>query len=239
MSHASLPRPLTFEEYRQQVSPRIAPVRYAFHWSAHHLSSWYSPLASISMLIAVIFYFADTGNRTMQRHYQAWQVINTAQGKGGNGGRIEALEQLTKDHVSLTGVDVSGAFLRGVHLDHASLVRANFHNADVRNGSFSSANLINANLAGTNLREANLSHAKLQEAEMNDIDLNGANLQDADLTGSNLAGADLRNADLKNIGWKDLVSVKGADVSSVKNAPPGFVEWARSNGALPESASGR
>ncbi len=239
MSHTSLPRPLTFEEYRQNVHPRIAGVRYMFHWCAHHLTNWYSPLASISMLIAVIFYFADTGNRTMQRHYQAWQVINTAQGKGGSGGRIEALEQLAKDHVSLTGVDVSSAFLRGVHLDHASLVRANFHTTDVRNGVFSSANLINANLTGTNLREADLSHAKLQEAEMNDIDLNGANLQNADLTGANLTGADLRNADLKNVGWKDLVSVKGADISSVKNAPAGFVEWARSNGALAESTSGK
>jgi hypothetical protein len=239
MSHARLPRPLTFEEYRQQVSPRIAPVRYAFHWTGHHLTSWYSPLASISMLIAVFFYFADTGNRTMQRHYQAWQVINTAQGKGGNGGRIEALEQLAKDRVSLTGVDVSTAFLRGVRLDHASLVRANFHNADVRNGSFAGANLINANLTGTNLREANLSNAKLQEAEMNDIDLNGANLQDANLAGANLAGADLRNADLRDVSWKDVVSVKGADISSVKNAPAGFVDWARRNGALAEGASGK
>lgn len=239
MSHATLPRPLTFEEYRQNVHPRIAPVRYIFHWCAHHLSNWYSPLASISMLIAVIFYFADSGNRTMQRHYQAWQVINTAQGKGGNGGRIEALEQLTHDRVSLTGVDVSGAFLRGVRLDHASLVRANFHNADVRNGSFAGANLINATLTGTNLRQANLSNAKLQEADMNDADLNGANLENSDLTGANLAGADLRNANLQNIGWKDLVSVKGADVSSVKNPPEGFVEWARSNGALTETTSER
>ena len=237
MSHASLPRPLTFEEYRQQVSPRIAPVRYACHWTGHHLTSWYSPLASISMLIAVIFYFADTGNRTMQRHYQAWQVINTAQGKGGSGGRIEALEQLAKDGVALIGVDVSGAFLRGVKLDHAALLRANFHNADVRAASFQSARLINANLSGANLREANLGNANLQEADLNDTDLNGANLKGADLTGANLAGADLRNTDLSNIKWKDLTSVKDANVADVKNAPDGFVEWAKKNGAMVESGT--
>src|SRR5579871_6672572 len=49
-------------------------------------------LGTFSVLIAVIFYFADSGNRRKQKHYQAWQVINTAQGKGGSGGRIEALQ---------------------------------------------------------------------------------------------------------------------------------------------------
>src|SRR5262244_242040 len=94
-------------------------------------------LGSFSVLIAVIFYFHDSGNRVKQRHYQAWQVINTAQGKGGSGGRIEALQELNADSVPLVGVDVSGAFLQGVQLPHAHLLRANFENADARDGDFS------------------------------------------------------------------------------------------------------
>src|SRR5262245_5889236 len=37
-------------------------------------------------------------------NYQAWQVINSAQGKGGSGGRIHALHDLISSGVSLAGV---------------------------------------------------------------------------------------------------------------------------------------
>ena len=46
---------------------------------------------SLSILVAVVFWFTEADRRTHQRHYQAWQVINTAKGKGGNGGRMVAL----------------------------------------------------------------------------------------------------------------------------------------------------
>jgi hypothetical protein len=64
-----------------------------------------------------------------QKHYQAWQVINSAQGKGGSGGRIDALEELHRDAVPLVGVDVSDAFLQGVDLNGANLLRGNFRAA--------------------------------------------------------------------------------------------------------------
>jgi len=97
-------------------------TEYASDWAVYWLSNWsfletLEYLSSLSVLIAVIFYFAGTNDRINQRHYQAWQVINTAQGKGGSGGRIEALQELAEDGVSLTGVDVSGAFLQGLRLD--------------------------------------------------------------------------------------------------------------------------
>jgi len=59
------------------------------------------------VLIVAIFYVAGSGSRVKMRHYQAWQVINTAQDKGGSGGRIEALQELNADKVSPVGVDVS------------------------------------------------------------------------------------------------------------------------------------
>ena len=90
-------------------------------WVAYALSNWkfievLEYLGSFGVLIAVIFYFAETGDRLKQKHYQAWQVINSAQGKGGNGGRMEALEELNADGVPLVGVDLSPAFLQGVRL---------------------------------------------------------------------------------------------------------------------------
>src|SRR6266699_3248514 len=68
----------------------------------------------------------DWPDRQKQKHYQAWQVINTAQGKGGSGGRIEALHELNEDRVPLVGVNVSSSFLQGLKLKDASLVRADF-----------------------------------------------------------------------------------------------------------------
>src|SRR5580700_4936316 len=61
---------------------------------------------TLSLLVGVIFYFAGAKDRLEQKHYQAWQVINTAQGKGGSGGRIDALQELDADGVALTGVDL-------------------------------------------------------------------------------------------------------------------------------------
>src|SRR4051794_31874934 len=130
-------------------------AEYVFDWSTYLLSNWafletLEYLGSLSILIAVIFYFAEGKDRVKQRHYQAWQVINTAQGKGGSGGRIEALQELDADGVSLTGVDVADAYLYGIKLEHADLVRANFHNADGRKAVFDHANFTDADLAGAN-----------------------------------------------------------------------------------------
>src|SRR5271155_3094815 len=104
-------------------------IEWVLEWIAYALSRWafldvLEYLEGFSVLIAVIFYFSESGDRLKQKHYQAWQVINTAQGKGGSGGRIEALQELNHDGVQLVGVDVSGAFLRGVDLPKAELLRA-------------------------------------------------------------------------------------------------------------------
>jgi hypothetical protein len=100
------------------VLPFLA-FEWPWEWVAFLLSDWrflevLEYLGSFSVLAAVIFYFSESGNRIKQRHYQAWQVINTAQGKRGSGGRIEALQELNADKVPLVGVDVSSAFLQGL-----------------------------------------------------------------------------------------------------------------------------
>jgi hypothetical protein len=66
-------------------------IEHGMDWAAYVLSNWaflevLEYLGSFGVLIAVIFYFAEAGDRLKQKHYQAWQVINSAQGKGGNGG---------------------------------------------------------------------------------------------------------------------------------------------------------
>ncbi len=212
-------------------------LEWIWEWLAYVLSNWtflevLEYLGTFSVLVAVIFYFSESGDRVKQRHYQAWQVINTAQGKGGSGGRIEALQELNADKVPLVGVDLSSAFLQGIRLRNSNLLRSNFGSADLRNGDFTRGNFKLADLNSANLRGTILDHALFSEADLRDTDLNGSSLVGADLSGARLDGSDLRSADLRDIQWQHIKSVKEANVAGVRNAPPGFVEWALKNGAV-------
>jgi Pentapeptide repeats (8 copies) len=206
-------------------------------WTAFLLSRWsfidvLDYIGRFSILVAVIFYFADSGNRIKQRHYQAWQVINTAQGKGGNGGRIEALQELNADRVPLVGVDASSAFLQGLKLERANLLRADFSGADLRRSDLRSADFTNADLHFANFRESVLENASFQSANVTDADLWGSDLAGATFDNADLSGADLRYADVGKIHWKQLRKVTGANIAGIKHAPEGFVEWAMRNGAV-------
>jgi hypothetical protein len=235
------PRPPAWAEYcargRTIWVRGFLAFEWLWEWTAYGLSNWaflevLEYLGTFSVLIAVVFYFAESGDRRKQKHYQAWQVINTAQGKGGSGGRIEALQELNSDRVPLVGVDVSGAFLQGLRLDGAHLARANFNAADVRNGSFRSAHLSYANLASANIREGDLRRADLSNASLDDADLSGADLSAANLDGASLDRADLRYTNLRSVRWQKIAALKLANIYGIKAAPAGFVDWAKRAGAL-------
>jgi hypothetical protein len=217
----------------------FAALEWIWEWVAFALSNWtflevLEYLGSFSVLVAVIFYFSEAGNRVKQRHYQAWQVINTAQGKGGSGGRIEALQELNHDKVPLVGVDVSSAFLQGIHLSKANLLRSNFSAADLRNSDLSACDFTLADLSSTNLRGSVLDEAAFAEANLRNADLNGSRLTNAHLDGAILDSADLRGADLTGVQWQNIHSISGANIAGVRNAPNGFVQWAMQHGAVSE-----
>ena len=244
--HTPRTRPSPWSVKRQRLSAAwIAPlawIEWLWEWTAFGLSNWaflevLEYLGTFSVLVAVIFYFSEAGDRVKLRHYQAWQVINTAQGKGGSGGRIEALQELNQDRIPLVGVDVSSAFLQGLRLEHANLLRSDFSAADVRNGDLSSCDFTLANLNSANLRDARLDHAGFANANLADADLTGASLVGADLSGATLDDADLRNADLRDAHWQTIRSLKDANIAGIRNAPPGFAAWALHNGAVDRSTS--
>ena len=233
--------PSEWPEFKRRAPHKILTPFYAVSWladwAAYFLAKWpvvelLEYLGSFSILFAAIVYFAGAPDRLKQKHYQAWQVINTAQGKGGSGGRIEALQELNADHVALVGVDVSGAFLQGIRLSGAKLLRSNFSATDSRGADFRHADFTDANLSSANFRESNFYKAWLQGAQVNDADLFGADLTEANLAGANLANADLRDANLSNIRWREIANLKMANINGVKNAPEGFVSWALKNGAV-------
>jgi len=233
-------RPLPWRERRQQIPAWTTPffaLEWIWEWVSFGLSRWMfvevlEYLGSLSVLVAVFFYFYESGDRIKLRHYQAWQVINTAQGKGGSGGRIEAMQELNHDGVPLVGVDVSGAFLQAIHLNNARLRRSDFSAADVRNSSFESAYLQDSNLHSANFRQSNFQDASFEGAQMDDGDFSGADFSRADLSGVVLDNADLRLASLKGSNWNEIRSIKGANVYGVHDAPAGFVEWATKHGAI-------
>jgi len=239
--HTPRKRPEPWQTHRSLLRhswlvPLLA-IEWVFDWTAFLLSRWsflevLEYLGSFSILVAVIFYFSESGDRLKQKHYQAWQVINTAQGKGGSGGRIEALQELDQDGVPLVGVDVSGAFLQGIRLPRAHLLRADFNAVDARNGDFQAANFTSANLHSGNFRESNLSGANFQDADLGEADFCSANLNGAVLDGATLDAAELGNADLSNVKWQHIKSVKGANIRQVRNAPEGFIQWATQHGAV-------
>ena len=212
-------------------------IEWALMWIAYWFSGWaflevLEYLGTLSLLLAVVSYFSESGNRLKQKHYMAWLVINSAQSKGGSGGRIDALEVLHADGVPLVGVDVSDAFLQGIDLGGADLLRANFRGADVRRGNLSKSRLEYADLSSANFRGANFRSADLRKASLEDADLNGADLSDSDLEGANLSKADLRTADLRDCKWEKISDIKLANILGIKNPPPGFEKWALENGAV-------
>ena len=234
-------RPDSWAEFRARSKSRwLAPflaLDWCGEWTAYWLSGWallevLEYLQTLSLLLVVVLYFTDAGNRLKQKHYQAWQVINTAQGKGGNGGRIDALEELLEDGVSLTGVDLENAYLAGVDLHGAELTRSSFHGTDIRNSDFHRANLTDSDLAWANLRHSNLSNCQLHDVDLKNADLHSANLTQADLTGSDCTGVDFRKTNLIGIDWQRIKSIKMANVHGVVNPPPGFLDWAKSAGAV-------
>jgi hypothetical protein len=191
--------PPGWHEFRKRApSKMLAPlyaVNWAVDWAAYCLGSWsvvelLEYLGSFSILFAAIVYFLGASDRLKQKHYQAWQVINTAEGKGGNGGRIDALQELNGDRISLIGVNVAGAYLQGLRLEQAQARRANFAGADLRNVNFKDTSLPEADIQYANLRGANLKNCNLAGALLDDADLTGADLSQADLGGATLDGAD-------------------------------------------------
>src|SRR6516162_3684254 len=234
-------RPEPWSRHRERAKHRwLVPfiaIEWVWGWLAYWLSGWaflevLEYFGTLSVLLAVVSYFSESKDRIKQKHYQAWQVINSVQGKGGSGGRIDALEELHADGVPLVGVDVSDAFLQDINRSRANLLRANFRAADVRGGNLGGARMQYVDLASANLRDAILRNTDLRNATLQDADLSGANLSEADLGGANLAKADLRNSDFRNTRWQKIEGIKLANIFGIKDTPPGFLNWAIQNGAI-------
>lgn len=152
----------------------------------------------LSGAIAIGHYIWAIPERHKQAHYQAWQVINLASKQQGSGGRIEALQELNNDGVSLDSLTANKAYLIRIKLENANMRAAHLqgtilYGANLRKANLEGALLQEANLNNVNLQKANLRIAKLQEAY-----LHNANLQEANLGGAIFQKADIKDAQLQD-----------------------------------------
>lgn len=142
-------------------------------------------------IITVVVLSWDAPSQRKRTHYEAWQVVNSAQGQGGSGGRIKALEYLNKERESVAGLTAYRTDLTGIQLQKADLFRADFSDTCLNNSNFKGAILREAKLNGAKLRNANL-----QKADLSNASLENAKLENADLRNANLSAVNFRNADL-------------------------------------------
>ncbi len=194
-------------------------------------------LEGFSVLIAVIFYFSESGDRLKQKHYQAWQVINTAQGKAATAGASKRSRNSTT-MAFLWWASMSPAhFFRTLHLEHAPLAAfASFSDADLRDSDFAippispTPNLRSANFRAEPSAQRSVSTRRSCKMPIHPTQTSVApispaqTLNDADLTNANLSNFTLaqRSATLKN-----------ANLFGVKNSSPeDFIAWAKQRGAI-------
>ncbi|QLE54035.1 pentapeptide repeat-containing protein (plasmid) [Nostoc sp. C057] len=155
--------------------------------------------------IAFLRWVWEAPQRRKQEQYQAWQIIHLADGKEVSGARIQALEDLNKQKVSLEGLTAEKANLEGIHLEKANLSYANLSYAKLRY----------ANLQGTDLKRANLQETDLQDANLTNANLIGANLTEASLHDANLTEAKLTNAKLDGV-WLSRANLTGVKLQRAK-----------------------
>lgn len=182
-------------------------------------------LQSFGILVVSCLYLIESRDRKKQKHYEAWQVIDSAAAAKvpTSYARLKALQDLNEDGVSLCGIDIpkadlkridlsnadlrqatlSGADLKEANLKEANLERATLNNADLQEINLCQANLEGINLKGANLAKANLKGANLANANLNKANLTEANLEGVILIEANLAEAILRDANLKQANLKD------------------------------------
>jgi hypothetical protein len=180
-------------------------------------------VSSLSLVLIAWQYITGEADRRESRIASAWQVMNSAQAKSGNAGRIAALEQLAQDSADLSGVALTGAWIPKVQLAHVSLALARFDSAFAAGAILCGTDLREASLSKTVLWVADLSHADLRWANMASADLAGADLRgarlgQAQLTGTTFTAADLRGADLGLSNLRDARSFEGANIYGARTS---------------------
>jgi hypothetical protein len=176
-----LATPPTWRAWKAQTGRRCwrypLAVEWALEWFVYRLRSLalfdlLELAGKLTVVVAIVVWFLEADQRAKQadeaikaRHYRAWELINAARGSTWDGGRIDALQDLNRDHVSLAAAPLEQAYLPGVDLRGANLQGANLESANLQGAYLLHARLRGANLESADFRAANLVYANLLEAK--------------------------------------------------------------------------
>ncbi len=154
-------------------------------------------IESLSILAGLLVFALEIPEQRKRANYEAWQVINSAQQQGGSGGRLQALQDLNQNGVSLARLTAPSAYLGGIDLRKADLTKAILNGAILDDANLSEAILIEAELKSSKLRDAFLIGTKLCNTQLVGADLTDANLENADLKSCNLISSQLSRSNLR------------------------------------------
>ena len=159
-------------------------------------------LGNLSIAVGVASYILTEQQRHRTDVYQAWQVITTAYGQSGDGGRKKALEFLNAspgvqgrrrfpafwliwESERLTGLEVPKAYLRDLNLPNSAIVRGNLEEAYLVEAVFTESDLRGTDFKNATLAGASFTKATVAGADFRETDLDQAILTDAFYTSSN------------------------------------------------------
>lgn len=200
----------------------------------------------IVIVIAVII-FNETKDQDSQ-NLHSFQLIDSAYGKSESGSRQAQDNEPNLASIVYMAMNFSGDHLEGRDLSMKTFTLTAFPGAQLQKASlqcsafvvtdFSGAQLQNADMSGAAFVLTNFSGAQLQNANLSGTKFRLALFAGAQIQGVNLEGADLAFANIRGINnWRQIRSIKNANIYKVKNPPEGFIEWAFQNGAVSISPS--
>jgi hypothetical protein len=156
----------------------------------------------------------DLQDRKSEAIARAWQILTTR--ASGNSGKVEALQYLISQRISLNGIDLSCKMMGGIngagkcirYTWLSGLETAGIETVDASNINFSGVDLSNANLRRFEIFKGNFSGAKFIYTKFKSTMFTDSNLANANLiettfvlsgfSRSNLEGATLLGADVTN-----------------------------------------
>ncbi|WP_052349688.1 pentapeptide repeat-containing protein [Picosynechococcus sp. NKBG042902] len=187
------------EDWRK--NPSTFDVSAPFDWRLVEI--FLGQLEAIAITSAAILYICETSDRKRQSIYEAWQVIDNsyASNMEMSYARIEALEFLVKEKVSLSGISL---------FDKSNNLAFNLTNINLEGADLTGSNLTNVNLTGANLKNAILYKACLSSANLEGADLTHSDLREAKLKGANLKKAILIGASLQKAELQSQLDIPGS-----------------------------
>jgi uncharacterized protein YjbI with pentapeptide repeats len=169
-------------------------------------------LGSLTVFFGVLTFVCELPQRIQQRsadiertNYTAWDIIRNSQGQTASFGRIEAIQHLASNKVSLEGLDVQKALLDNIKIPKAYLRLSNFSEASLVSSNFSEANLERAKMHAAQFRSSHLKKTNFYHADLSNSFFDKADLTGADLTETNLSSTNLEKARLKDVKTQNAI----------------------------------